>query len=206
MAPKTKPNYTGLSKPLPVLLTPKGSTMKAGSNSNAWENVQPYTADQTAMGYGAVPPMTMNIPKTVNTEVMNSTVAVPTQMQQTPVVSSGLATSQQGTGIWDSISNGASNMFGSAATPASYVYNPETKAQEYVPGTAATGMGGMQGLMGAAPLVTGLASAYNGYQQNKLLDRQVDMQNAENERQVRKEKDFATNMNKSGLGTYSAGA
>ena len=55
-------NYKGMTQPLPKLSTPAGSTMKAGSNTNAWENNLQFTPEQTAAGYGAVPAMTMNTP------------------------------------------------------------------------------------------------------------------------------------------------
>lgn len=52
--------------PALVLKTPAGSSMKAGSNTQPWENTGSYTADQTAAGYGDVPAMTMNAPAPVS--------------------------------------------------------------------------------------------------------------------------------------------
>lgn len=48
--------------PALVLKTPAGSSMKAGSNTQPWENTGSYTADQTAAGYGDVPTMSYNTP------------------------------------------------------------------------------------------------------------------------------------------------
>lgn len=64
------------------LYTPKGSTMRAGSNTNAWENNLQYTPEQTSAGYGYVPAMTMNVPTSPG--LARSTNTPGTYMQRTP--------------------------------------------------------------------------------------------------------------------------
>lgn len=67
------------------------------------------------------------------------------------------------------------------------------------------GIGGAKGFADIGGGLASLYSIYSGYQQNKRADDALNMQKQEYNRGVQKDKDFATAMNKSGLGSYSAG-
>lgn len=60
-------------------------------------------------------------------------------------------------------------------------------------------------LAGIGQGAAALWGAYNDYEKNKMAKEAFGLQKDEYKRAVRKDKDFATNINKSGLGTYSAG-
>lgn len=67
------------------------------------------------------------------------------------------------------------------------------------------GIGGAKGLADLSGGLASLYSIYSGNEQNKRANEALNMQKAEYNRGVQKDKDFATAMNKSGLGAYSAG-
>lgn len=73
-------------------------------------------------------------------------------------------------------------------------------------GTRTTkGLGGTEGLANIAGALASLYSIYNAHQYNKRLDKAFGIQAKELARATQKDKDFANAINKSGLGTYSAG-
>jgi hypothetical protein len=92
--------------------------------------------------------------------------------------------------------------FGAEADVYTSAMNPST-----------TGLAGawdtIGGAKGFADIGGGLASLYGiyqGMQQNKRADEAFRMQKAEYNRGVKKDKDFGDAVNRSGLGSYSAGA
>lgn len=88
---------------------------------------------------------------------------------------------------------------GSGVTDGLYV-NPEN-----VSGFSLDSLGGMKGLADIAGGIASLGGLYTGLQQNRMAQEALDMKRDEYNRQVRRDKDFATNIAKSSLGTYSAG-
>ncbi|MFA7029649.1 MAG: hypothetical protein WC179_05205 [Candidatus Cloacimonadaceae bacterium] len=92
------------------------------------------------------------------------------------------------------LANVGSNIIGTRT------YDPKTGASN------TTGLGGPQGLANVGSGLASLYSIYAGMEANKRAEDAWKMQKAEYNRGVQKDKDFATAINKSGLGTYSAGA
>lgn len=214
------------------LYTPQGSAMRAGSNRNSWEANLPYSAEDTARGYGAVPGMTYNSPTQAYGTITNvQATPVGQAVMNAPTVG-GLAEglSLGGSGLF----GGINKLFGTDIGANRYGYgengkqmwtgdlsnNPE--ALSYFKDNGLTlGAGEGPGLfdmgkelfkgIGTDEIGLGL-SLYNSYQNNKRAEDILDMDKAkfalgagELARQQRKDKDFATNINKSGLGTYSSG-
>lgn len=68
--------------------------------------------------------------------------------------------------------------------------------------TPATGLGGISGAGGLAANLAPLITGYLGYKETKKKNNMI---KGEIDRTVRKETDFANSINKSGLGTTSAG-
>lgn len=66
-------------------------------------------------------------------------------------------------------------------------------------------IGGAKGLADIGGGLASLYSIYSGMQQNKRAEDAWNMQKQEYNRSVQKDRDFASALNKSGLGTYSAG-
>lgn len=63
----------------------------------------------------------------------------------------------------------------------------------------------LQGLNGTLGGLSSLGGLYFDWQKNKMAKDAFKMEKAEYNRGVEKDKQFANNLNKSGLGTYSAG-
>lgn len=73
-------------------------------------------------------------------------------------------------------------------------------------GLSGLGINNWQDGLNAVSGLASLYSIYSGSQANDRAQEAFNMQKAAYNRSVQKDKDFATNLNKSGLGTYSAGA
>ena len=66
-------------------------------------------------------------------------------------------------------------------------------------------VGGTQGLASILGGIGQIGSFWNGMEQNRRAEKEWDMRNAEVNRQKQRDVDFANAINKSGLGSYSAG-
>lgn len=66
-------------------------------------------------------------------------------------------------------------------------------------------VGGTQGLASILGGIGQIGSFWNGMEQNRRAEKEWDMRNAEINRQKQRDVDFANAINKSGLGSYSAG-
>lgn len=106
-----------------------------------------------------------------------------------------ITTIEPDTGLLGSIGNGFSSIVGQAGG-----YDKDGTF------TPATGLGGTRGIADIGGGLASLYSIYSGIQANDRAEQAWNLQKGEYNRGVQKDKDFATNIAKSGLGSYSAGA
>ncbi len=85
-------------------------------------------------------------------------------------------------------------------------YEGPTFKTDIKEGLSGLGINNWQDGLNAVSGLASLYSIYSGSQANDRAQEAFNMQKAAYNRSVQKDKDFATNLNKSGLGTYSAGA
>lgn len=85
-------------------------------------------------------------------------------------------------------------------------YEGSTFKTDIKEGLSGLGINNWQDGLNALSGLSSLYSIYSGSQANDRAQEAFNMQKAAYNRSVQKDKDFATNVNKSGLGTYSAGA
>lgn len=186
--PVVQPKVVVVPKSAPILQKPKGlaqsaSTLKAPPEmvSAAQQSVQPQAI--TAQPYanvtaGAVLPGVTPIGQTPQTGLA--------QYASTPET-------QQ---AYDTAAQQSANEFNVAQAEVA----PPTTSNLF------TDIGGAKGIADISGGLASLYSIYSGNQQNKRAQDALNMQKAEYNRGVAKDKAFASNIAKSGLGSYSAGA
>lgn len=187
----------------PLLRTPQGSNMQAGSNTNSWESAIVPTVNDTAIGMGAVPPMTVT---NVNSG-MAALAGRPSVVTTIPTYDPYDAAQQQTTAEFNAAGNeiltgDAGGSFGTGVT---------TTNPSFTDGLAGTlagtwnNIGGAKGFADIAGGLGALGGLYTGYKQNKMAEQEHNARMGELSRQRQRDADWQRDIKASGLGSYSAG-
>lgn len=194
-----------------AIIVPKSPKLPTKTKGPAQSAAVKPTAQQATTG--AIPlSQTAVDPETLATaqraqDIKDGLVAQPTAQAQ--VVQPGLA--QSSAQVVQDAPTGLS-MTDISADPSKYANYDFSKYDAGSLGTTPpatsnlfTDIGGAKGIADISGGLASLYSIYSGNQQNKRAQEVLDMQKAEYNRGVSKDKAFASNIAKSGLGSYSAG-